>query len=287
MNKEAKMQNELTDRDLPGLTPQAARQAFEALATRCGWDLAQAHGDGVTRWLDPMTRDLYLAWLEGHASADVAFTRQALVIADGTAQDLAREVAALRKRVKRLTPYVEAFRREEARADKAERAADDALAAKHVPEAECEAFIAAAVSAAPEPLRVLGEYLSRVLNEDHWLEAERLLLGACAQAVRPLTDAQIHDWWASENGLEDCDLCKLHDFAKVVRALQAKQSTVLLVPAQDPYDLRITAFEAAEVACDDVRIDAKNRPGANACIVAIRALIQKEVDAGVLPAMQP
>ena len=63
------MQKELTDRDLPGLTPQAARQAFEALAVRCGWDLAQAHGDGVTRWLDPMTRDLYLAWLEGHSSA--------------------------------------------------------------------------------------------------------------------------------------------------------------------------------------------------------------------------
>ena len=62
---------ELTDRDLPGLTPQAARQAFEALAVRCGWDLAQAHGDGVTRWLDPMTRDLYLAWLEGHSSAMV------------------------------------------------------------------------------------------------------------------------------------------------------------------------------------------------------------------------
>lgn len=61
---------ELTDRDFPGLTPQAARQAFEALAVRCGWDLAQAHGDGVTRWLDPMTRDLYLAWLEGRASAN-------------------------------------------------------------------------------------------------------------------------------------------------------------------------------------------------------------------------
>lgn len=177
INKKAKMQNELTDRDLPGLTLQAARQAFEALATRCGWDLARAHGDGVTRWLDPMTRDLYLAWLEGHASADVAFTQQALVIADGTAQDLAREVAALRKKVEHLTPYVEAFRREEARADKAERAADD-------------------------------------------------------------------------------------------------------VP--DPYNLRIAALEAAENACDDLRMSPnhKNLPGANACIVAIRALIAKEVADG-------
>jgi hypothetical protein len=50
----------------------------------------------------------------------------------------------------------------------------------------------------------------------------------------------------------------------------------------EPYNLRIAAFEAAENACDNLRMDPnpKNRPGANACIVAIRELIKKEVAAG-------
>lgn len=42
------------------------------------------------------------------------------------------------------------------------------------------------------------------------------------QAERvPMTDAEIREWWASENGLEDCDLYKLDDFTKVVRAFEA------------------------------------------------------------------
>lgn len=48
------------------------RQAFEKLAVRHDWDLAQAHSDGVTRWLSPMTRDLYLAFLEGRAALAAA-----------------------------------------------------------------------------------------------------------------------------------------------------------------------------------------------------------------------
>lgn len=39
-----------------------------------------------------------------------------------------------------------------------------------------------------------------------------------------LTDAQIREWWASENGLEDCDLCKIDDFTQVVRAVEEKLS---------------------------------------------------------------
>lgn len=61
-------------------------------------------------------------------------------------------------------------------------------------------------------------------------------------------------------------------------------------PAPDQYDLRIAAFEAAEEACDNLRMDSncKNRPGANACIAAIRALIKKEVETGARPAaVQP
>lgn len=41
------------------------------------------------------------------------------------------------------------------------------------------------------------------------------------QAVA-MTEAQIRDWWSSENGLEDCDLCKIDDFRQVVRAVEAK-----------------------------------------------------------------
>lgn len=45
-----------------------------------------------------------------------------------------------------------------------------------------EQFIQAAIDRAPEPLRRLGEYLSRVLDEDQWPTAERMLLGACDAA---------------------------------------------------------------------------------------------------------
>lgn len=38
----------------------------------------------------------------------------------------------------------------------------------------------------------------------------------------PLTVSQIRDWWASENGLEDCEMCKITDFLRVVRAVEEK-----------------------------------------------------------------
>jgi hypothetical protein len=37
-----------------------------------------------------------------------------------------------------------------------------------------------------------------------------------------MTDEQITDWWRSENGLEDMDMCKIQDFHDVVRAVEAK-----------------------------------------------------------------
>jgi uncharacterized UPF0160 family protein len=36
-----------------------------------------------------------------------------------------------------------------------------------------------------------------------------------------LTDEEIRKWWASENGLEDCDMCKIDDFIMVARAIEA------------------------------------------------------------------
>lgn len=43
-----------------------------------------------------------------------------------------------------------------------------------------------------------------------------------AQELKPLTPEQIHKWWASENGLEDCDMGKLIDFTTVVREFESK-----------------------------------------------------------------
>ena len=37
-----------------------------------------------------------------------------------------------------------------------------------------------------------------------------------------LTDKEIRKWWASENGLEDCDMCKIDDFILVARAIENK-----------------------------------------------------------------
>jgi hypothetical protein len=37
-----------------------------------------------------------------------------------------------------------------------------------------------------------------------------------------LTDEEIKKWWASENGLEDCDMCKIDDFLMAVQAIEAK-----------------------------------------------------------------
>lgn len=60
-------------------------------------------------------------------------------------------------------------------------------------EAQADQFIQAAIDQAPEPLRRLGEYLSRVLDEDQWATAERMLLGACNAA--PQASAEPVGWF--------------------------------------------------------------------------------------------
>ncbi|WP_353630676.1 hypothetical protein AADG64_22480 [Achromobacter xylosoxidans] len=66
-------------------------------------------------------------------------------------------------------------------------------------EAQAEQFIQAAIDRAPEPLRRLGEYLSRVLDEDQWPTAERMLLGACDAAPRASAEYERGhaDGWAA------------------------------------------------------------------------------------------
>ena len=54
-----------------------------------------------------------------------------------------------------------------------------------------------------------------------WLYTTPQPTQAQAGAV-PLTVSQIRDWWASENGLEDCEMCKITDFLRVVRAVEEK-----------------------------------------------------------------
>lgn len=46
--------------------------------------------------------------------------------------------------------------------------------------------------------------------------------GASPPSREPLTDEQIREWWRSENGLEDMDLCDGDDFRTVVRAVEAR-----------------------------------------------------------------
>jgi len=70
--------------------------------------------------------------------------------------------------------------------------ADAALSAMPAPDREAAAVewmahMNAVVSKAPEPLRELGEYLARVLDEDQWPTAERYLNAAALSAMPAAT----------------------------------------------------------------------------------------------------
>lgn len=69
------------------------------------------------------------------------------------------------------------------------RASEASVAAPaETPEQRFEHYLQTAIDNAPEPLRRLGEHLSRILDEDEWATAERLLNGAmlAAPAVQPV-----------------------------------------------------------------------------------------------------
>lgn len=88
---------------------------------------------------------------------------------------------------------------------------------------------------APDPRPVI-EMSKKALAEElaawdidpplhHVLEAHDACaawLAAAPQPVarEPMTDEDLRKWWASGNGLEDCDMCKLADFGTVVRAVE-------------------------------------------------------------------
>ena len=54
---------------------------------------------------------------------------------------------------------------------------------------------------------------------EHMAEIKRLK--AAQPAPVPLTLAKIRTMWGSENGLEECDLCKFDDFVQVVRFIES------------------------------------------------------------------
>ncbi|OZI75544.1 hypothetical protein [Bordetella genomosp. 6] len=60
---------------------------------------------------------------------------------------------------------------------------------------QAEQFVQAAIDRAPEPLRRLGEYLSRVLDEDQWATAERMLLSACDAAPQASAEPKLPRGW--------------------------------------------------------------------------------------------
>jgi hypothetical protein len=64
------------------------------------------------------------------------------------------------------------------------------------------------------------------INQVHEANAQvtyaPIVYNAAPKVAQPLTDEQVRKWWASENGLEDCCMCKLDDFSQVVRAVESK-----------------------------------------------------------------
>lgn len=61
---------------------------------------------------------------------------------------------------------------------------------------------------------------SKTIAEHHAANGEPMTPIAPPVAAPPLTDEQIWFLWASENGLEDCDMCKMDDFKQVFRYVE-------------------------------------------------------------------
>jgi len=94
-----------------------------------------------------------------------------------------------------------------------------------------------------------------------------------------LTEQQIWDWWASENGFEDHDLCKLNDFREFVRAVEEKLAATPTPPVEpvkeaDLSAIRDAALEDAAKACEacDRGISTNANNAIRECAAAIRAL---------------
>ena len=72
-------------------------------------------------------------------------------------------------------------------------------------EARFEHYLQNAIDNAPDPLRRLGEYLSRVIDEDEWATAERMLNGAIVAASAPPVSGEQKPaaWWCRPDDYQD------------------------------------------------------------------------------------
>lgn len=53
-------------------------------------------------------------------------------------------------------------------------------------------------------------------------QLQAMLARAAQPGWEPLSQKEISQWWGSENGLEDCNMCDVYDFTQVVRAVEKK-----------------------------------------------------------------
>lgn len=87
-----------------------------------------------------------------------------------------------------------------------------------------EAFIAAEIDRAPEPLRRLGEYLADLLDEDQWASANRMMLGAVEAVNRQSRNVE---HWRQEVGKKASEIDRLSDnYKRTINELLAALKAV-------------------------------------------------------------
>lgn len=90
-----------------------------------------------------------------------------------------------------------------------------------------EHYVQNMIDHAPEPLRRLGEYLSRVLDEDEWATAERMILGVeeiKQPAQEEITDAELLQLWRNTPAAESV-VIKTMNFARAaIRASKGEKT---------------------------------------------------------------
>lgn len=104
----------------------------------------------------------------------------------------------------------------------------------------------------------------------------------------PLTLPKIRAMWGSENGLEDCDLCKFDDFVKVVRFIESASGISSTLPAEQPEPVQPVAWNKptdamVEAATNEYDEWSKDNQGTTECI---RAMLVKAMKAAPPAAQQ-
>ncbi len=114
-----------------------------------------------------------------------------------------------------------------------------------------EHYVQSAIDNAPDPLRRLGEYLTRVLDEDQWPTAERLLL---ALALRPVRSGVVsdEDVEAAQPAQEQparsgrCEWCPIGKLGGIAEQVIQEQPGWKLVPIEPDQWMRTQGEEGFE-----------------------------------------